>query len=342
MSEFANLSRPQKAAVILVAMGKPAAGRLLKFFKQEELKALVEAARLLRTIPQAALERIVVEFEAEFTEGAGLMDSGEEIGNILTETLSPEEMTAIMGQGKPIGSVVNSGMPPVWPELEKLDPARLSGLVATEHPQTAAVILSQIAPTAAAGALLPLEKAFRGEIIRRMMATNTVPPAALKLAEAQLRRKLQSASGAKDAAAGHSRVASLLNEMDRAVLDEVMQDLEASGTPGLAAIRAKLFSFEDSAALTQKARVSLFDGISSEQVTLALRNADATLTEAVLSAIGARSRRMIEAELSQGSDGFAVAEIARARKQIAATAIRMAGEGAFALPSAEGESQAAA
>ncbi len=48
----AALTRPQKAAAILVAMGKPTAGRLLKFFKQDELRTLIESARLLKTIPQ--------------------------------------------------------------------------------------------------------------------------------------------------------------------------------------------------------------------------------------------------------------------------------------------------
>src|SRR5690606_583680 len=70
-----SLTRPQKAAAILVAMGKPSAGRLLKFFKPEELKALMEAARSLKTIPQSELEKIVAEFEDEFAEGAGLLDS---------------------------------------------------------------------------------------------------------------------------------------------------------------------------------------------------------------------------------------------------------------------------
>ena len=68
MSTAANMTRTQKAAAILVAMGKPSASKLLRFFKQEELKALIEGARLLRTIDQADLEKIVAEFEAEFTE----------------------------------------------------------------------------------------------------------------------------------------------------------------------------------------------------------------------------------------------------------------------------------
>lgn len=68
MTEALALTQAQKAATILVAMGKPSAGRLLKFFKQDELKALMEGARLLRTIPQAELEKVVSEFENEFTE----------------------------------------------------------------------------------------------------------------------------------------------------------------------------------------------------------------------------------------------------------------------------------
>ena len=61
MSTAANMTRTQKAAAILVAMGKPSASKLLRFFKQEELKALIEGARLLRTIDQADLEKIVAE-----------------------------------------------------------------------------------------------------------------------------------------------------------------------------------------------------------------------------------------------------------------------------------------
>jgi flagellar motor switch protein FliG len=116
MTMLASLTRPQKAAAILVAMGKPSASRLLKFFKQEELKALIEGARLLRTIPQSDLERIVAEFEAEFTEGAGLLDSADRMDTILNESLSPEEMSAIMGDRK--FEVAPEGPPPIWPELE--------------------------------------------------------------------------------------------------------------------------------------------------------------------------------------------------------------------------------
>lgn len=325
-----TLTRAQKAAAILVAMGKPAASKLLKFFKQEELKSLIESARLLRTIPQSDLERIVAEFEAEFTEGAGLLDSGDKMDTIVNESLSPEEVSAIMGQEKPAAA---NELPPVWPQIERLEPARLGAFLAGEHPQTVALVLSKLASSASASVMLTLDRAQRAEVIKRMMSTSTIPEAALPIIEAQLRETLLADASGKDTSAGQSRVVSLLNEMDKSQLDEVMGELEAAGTSGLEAIRSRLFAFEDIVFLTQKARVTLFDGLSTELVTMALRNAQPALTEAVLSSIGARARRMIESELSQGFDSVPAADIGKARKTIASTAIRMAGEGAFELPS---------
>jgi len=332
MTTLTTLTRAQKAAAILVAMGKPSASRLLKFFKQEELKALIEAARLLRTIPQSDLEKIVAEFEAEFTEGAGLLDSADDMNAILNESLSPEEMNAIMGRG---AAKAQDGPPPVWPELEKVDPARIGSFLVGEHPQTAAVILSKLAPSSAANVLLSLEKQMRGEIIKRMMSMGAVPEAATRIVENQLRSRVLSERASKDISAGQSRVASLLNEMDKSQAEEVMQDLERQGTVDLDGIRARMFSFDDVVFLPQKARVALFDGLSTELVTLCLRGASPELAEAVLSSIGARTRRMIETELAQEVEGLAMAEVMNARRTVASTAIRMSLEGVFDLPNAQ-------
>jgi len=49
----------------------------------------------------------------------------------------------------------------------------------------------------------------------------------------------------------------------------------------------------------------------------------------------ARHRRMIEAELGQGSEGVPAADILAARKTIVTTTIRLSREGAFELPSTQ-------
>ena len=166
-------------------------------------------------------------------------------------------------------------------------------------------MLSNLSSAAAAAALLTLEKPVRSEIVKRMMSMANIPEAATRIVENQLRARLLAESSTRDTSAGQIRVATVLNELEKEQLDEMMEDLEKSGTPDLHELKSRLFSFEDVLLLTQKARVALFDSVSTELVTLALRNSQASLAEAVLSSIGARSRRMIESELSQGADGIA-------------------------------------
>lgn len=335
-----KLTRAQKAAAILVAMGKPAAGRLLKFFKQEELKSLIEAARKLQTIPQADLERIVAEFEAEFAEGAGLLDSADQMNLLLSESLSPEEVSVLMGQSAP--RPVETGPSTVWTDLERLDPLRLAELLSAEHPQTIAFVLSNLGAEPSARILVALEKTTRTEVVRRMITISQIKAPVRQLIERQMRALIYAESGGKDVSAGQSRVATLLNELDQAQVDEVMRDLEESGATDVASIRARLFSFEQIPLLQQKARVALFDGLDTDLVTLALRSAPKDIAEAVLSALGARSRRMIESELAVGADGIAQEEIARARKRIASAAVQLSQKGVIALPAEPGQRDEAA
>lgn len=201
--------------------------------------------------------------------------------------------------------------------------------------------MSKLAPQTAANVLVTLEKTVRRDVIARMVSMTSVTDEAVRIVEDQIRTSILAESSTRDTSAGQIRVASLLNEMDKTQLDDIMRDLEESGTPDLQAIKSRLFSFEDVTLLTQKARVLLFDGLSTEVVTLALRGAPADMTEAILSSIGARSRRMIESELSQGAEGVPQAEIGKARKAIASAAVRLSREGAFELPSMQTEAQAA-
>ncbi len=326
----ATLTRQQKAAAILVAMGKGSAAKLLRFFKPEELKSLMEAARSLSTIPQNELEKIVAEFEEEYAEGAGLLDSNEQMKGILSEAMSPDEINALMEESK--AAPAGDEQTPIWPRLEALPAERLAALIAGEHPQTIAMILTNISSAAAAGAVGLLPKAVRGEAVKRMISIGTVPDRARAIVENQLRSRLEDKSASKDVSAGQVRVAGVLNELDKDLLEEIMEDVEAAGAPDLETLRSKLFSFEDIALLQQRARVSLFDTLPTDLVTLSLRGASPELTEAVLGALGARSRRMIEAELKDSTITPPADEVNKARKRIASTAIRLSSEGVIELP----------
>lgn len=188
-------------------------------------------------------------------------------------------------------------------------------MLSGEHPQTTAYVVSIFSSSASAKILLQMTREYRGEVVKRMMSLGTVTPTAQRMIENQLRAIFLKASSGKASKGGQAKVVGLLNELDKAELDQILDDLAVAGANDIDVIRGQLFSFEDIVNLPPKARVTLFDGIDTELVTKALRNSNPVLAEAVLSSIGARTRRMIESELGQGSDLVSMSDISKARRE---------------------------
>jgi flagellar motor switch protein FliG len=213
-----------------------------------------------------------------------------------------------------------------------LDAIQLGAVLSNEHPQSIAFVLANLSPRQAAQALLQFERARRSEIVKRMLTMAPVKESAQKVMERQLQVRLSGEAFARNSAVGETRVASVLREFEKQEMEEVMDDLEKSGLKNLEAVRAKLFTFEDILGLSKKALVRLFDDVPSDIVALALRGAEENITEVVLGALGARSRRMIESELSMEAD-ISDEEIQTARKTISSTALDLAAAGQLELPS---------
>ena len=91
-----------------------------------------------------------------------------------------------------------------------------------------------------------------------------------------------------------------------------------------------LFTFEDLATLSQATRTTILDQVPTERLVLALKGTDATFQAAILSALTARSKRMVEAEL-QGGTMPPAREIAEARRSIVDTVLKMAAKGGIEL-----------
>ena len=111
--------------------------------------------------------------------------------------------------------------------------------------------------------------------------------------------------------------------------EDVLSSIAEAKPVDAAALRAKMFSFNDLVNLPAKAKSVLFDRVPSEQITMALRGTDATFRDAVLSALGARARRLIENELN--SDGGSAKEIAAARRAISTTVLQLSSLGEIEL-----------
>src|SRR6478609_10258954 len=137
------LTQAEKAAAVLLAMGKGVAGRLLKYFTQAELQTIIGSAQALRAIPPDELLQLVSEFEDLFTEGAGLMDNAKAIEAILEEGLTPDEVDGLLGRRTAFQAYEAN----IWDRLQDSDPVAVAQSLGKEHAQTIAYVLSMMPST---------------------------------------------------------------------------------------------------------------------------------------------------------------------------------------------------
>jgi flagellar motor switch protein FliG len=313
----APLTQPQKAAAILIAMGKPVAGKLLKYFASSELQVIIANAQKLRTVPAEELEALVNEFEDLFTEGAGLMDNAKAMEDILEEGLPPDEVDGLLGRATPFQTYQTS----VWDRLQDAEPEVIGDFLAREHPQTVAYIVSMLPPSFGARTLLQLAEDKRADIVHRAVNMKQVNP---KIAEIIHKRvvDLVERLEADRNSTGAGKVADMMNELEKPQVEALLEALDTISAKDVERVRPRIFLFEDLLEMPQKSRVTLFDDISNDIITASLRGAPQELCEAVLSSIGARQRRMIEADLA--APGGTKRDTDVARRSIAQEAIRLA------------------
>jgi flagellar motor switch protein FliG len=181
-------------------------------------------------------------------------------------------------------------------------------------------------------ALLPRD--LRNQVLCGLVAPPAIVPQARDLLENALRSCLATASAAGSGEDRRARIAEIINGLEAGDADDVMRALKAARPQDARALERMLFSFNDLARLSQRARALLFDKISTEIIVLALRGTEPDFREPVLASMASRSRRLVESELANPSSA-PPAEIAKARKQIVKTVLSMSQRGEIDLPTGD-------
>lgn len=327
-----TLTGPQKAAAILVAIGRPSASRLLKHFNAEDLRKLAGHARTLEPISPLDFEQLVKQFEDSFAEGAPVSEAAQRFEGLLREALPQDEADAVFEERVQPQLVQES----VWAGLARLPIEGLQAYLADQHPQIIAYIVSKLPSDLAARIFVGLPPQLRSAVVQRSLHIGNVAPAAADLLEDVLRRDLLGRSDAGPVKAHHGQIANIFNQLDRQEMEELMASLKDLSHDDISRIKAKLFNFEDIERLSQRARLLLFDDVQTEQIATALRGADAALQETVLSSLSARGRRMVESELAAEQGNITSQNIAEARRVIARIAIDLSERGIITLDTGEG------
>jgi flagellar motor switch protein FliG len=310
----------EKVAALLLAMGKPLAARVLKYFDEEEIRALARSAAGLGTVPRAQLDDIVMEFTGGIGMGRDVHGSIGEAEQLLTGVVTQEQLDEILDD------VRGDRSKSVWPRLSQMPEIPVSQFLSKEHPQVAAFVLSKASPALAAAVLETLPPEARNDLMRRMLTMKHVMEVPLKLLEISLNEELLRKAARNSGQDIHARIADIINRMKRETMDEVFEVLNEYRPKEAEKVKALLFTFDDLVKLTPEAVMKIFEIVPPERTILALKGADPKLTDIILASLGSRNRRMIEQELAGGATP-AQRDVLKARRAIADLVLQMAERG---------------
>lgn len=327
----ARIVGPARAAVLLLAMGQSGASRLLKHLSPEEIRTLRRCAARQAPVTQDELDELVGEFQEAFKIGPGLIGLEDEMEKLLASSLNKDELSAVLQDGGGMDADFEMGL---FQQFELMGVEGLCEILRREHPQVAAIIMTRLSAETAAGIVAVFEGPLRNEILRRMLLVKPLPAAADYFFEAGLREVYIADPDRAGRDERHRSLAEIVNRMEKTQAEELLATIAEQSPKEAAAIRRLIFSFDDIPGLTLKARLILFDAVSSDTVITALTGANDEIKEKVLSALAARARRMVEAELSQPRQ-LDPKDVAAARRSIAQLALGLANEGRIALVSEE-------
>src|ERR1700741_4614314 len=153
-----TLTGPERAAVLMLALGEQHGEKIWKLLDDDELRQLSVVMSTLGTMDFEAVEGLMIEFVGRLSASGALLGNFDATERLLVQYLPPERVANIMEE---IRGPAGRNM---WEKLSNVQEQVLANYLKNEYPQTVAVVISKIRPEHAAKvlAILPEELARDG------------------------------------------------------------------------------------------------------------------------------------------------------------------------------------
>ncbi|MGA2192239.1 MAG: flagellar motor switch protein FliG [Nitrospirota bacterium] len=282
----------EKAAVFLAAMGEEAAAQVLKKLDEPEIDVISGAFGRMKKITKEQVDEVMVEFHKKA--------DGENDFQVADESFLKKAVEKALGTEKARETMerISSGTFGGMEIVKRLDHKTLANFLKTEHPQTLALIMSGIEPEQASQIIPLLPEAVQPEVLLRMATIEGVPPAVFREVEEVLRQNFQDTYVSSERAAGGLEpVANVLNLVDKATEQRVMEYIEANNSTLAEKIRRLMFVFDDLGAVDDRSIQALLKEITTDDLGIALKTAGEEVKQAFIRNMSQKASQILLEEM---------------------------------------------
>ena len=326
-----RLSGPEKAAVILLALGEEHA-QVWGQLDEEEIKEVSQAMASLGTVSAQAVEDLMVEFVSGISGAGAIMGSFEQTQKLLAAMMPEDKVNTLMEEIRgPAGRTM-------WDKLGNVNEAVLANYLKNEYPQTVAVVLSKIKSEHAARVLASLPEDFALECVMRMLRMEPVQREILDKIEQTLRTEFMSNLARTSKRDSHEMMAEIFNAFDRQTEARFITALEERNREAAERIRALMFVFEDLSKLDPGGIQTLLRAIEKDQLALALKGASDSLRELFFSNISERASKIMREDM-ESMGPVRLRDVDQAQMAMVQVAKDLANKGEIMLAGAGGDDE---
>jgi flagellar motor switch protein FliG len=241
-----GIAMHHKVAILMVALGQEASGQVMKYLSDVEIEAITQSIADLKNVDSKVMDAVLSEFEQLLLAGDYISQGGMDFArDILERAVGPRKAQEILDR---VNTKTTSG----FYILKNVAPQQIVPFISQEHPQTIALILSQLEADQAAGILGQLPEYMQADVAFRIASMDNITPNVLKQIEESLESSLQHIIGGNQDVGGPKVVADILNLTGASVERSVLDQMDASDPEVAENVRNLMFVFADLVNLTDK------------------------------------------------------------------------------------------
>lgn len=285
------LTGAQRAAILLSVMGEEVGAELLSQFDGNEIKNISSAMVTLSSLPGPKVAEVVEDFFDAV--GISTYDVGgfEQTERLLRKALPEDVVKSIMQEVSSLSGV------DIWRKLPTVDRGLLLSYLRGEHPQTVALILTQVGPDFASKVLKKFDRKLATEIIGRMLRMQPVQTDALNQVEDVLRMDFLAATAKRRKTDMHAAMAEIFNNFDGRTEAELMGELTRVNEVSAKKVQSLMFTFKDLIKLDAAAVQTLIQAVDKDVLPRALKSADETILNLFLGNMSARASKRVQDDM---------------------------------------------
>ena len=292
--DYPKLSRQQKLALFLIVIGPDAAANVLRQFDDPTVEQLCREMSQFTMIPDAVQREALDEFTAVVAEGAGAVLGGLNYAQRAVEIAKGGyKASSIIGRVGPVENAVE-----MINDIGVMEGRQIFNLIKGEQPQTIAFVLSYLDSAKAAEIFALFGPELREEIVERL---STIESTSLDLV-GKVARSLGKHFNAKVQPAFHhsggiKSVAGLLNNIGKDMSKTLLARVEERNPVLGAAIRKKMFSFEDIGRLPLTDLQRILREVETGGLATSMKGASESLREKIFGALPKRAAEGLREEI---------------------------------------------